>query len=341
MRAQDRRSQGLAAAADLSICERGGIDDKALLMARTSEPEVYGGPQSVFRFCEGSTRSRYEPSDFLSAIILQSSLCSQQQAGNFMNTSNRFYAREMATFVLISYTYVSTAPRSKSATARRKSDLKPVSIFDEIQRIKRSGAALTFGVRDATAEEGGSLGNRSAPGDNSSGSLEDLIVLLGDDDSSASKVGVGSGDLRAESAAADEGLLDSPETAMTRQLRPLLPVPMYSTILMTSLRRHSACGALSKNPQRPIACTLMLPLPVPREERQRQEKQEDEDYDNDDKDGRQPQQEVKEDAATALMTGKSRAGQPRSTSRAKPSWGTVAVTTSLVTLPSRTNASSS
>ncbi|KAI9774201.1 MAG: hypothetical protein M1839_001903 [Geoglossum umbratile] len=335
MRAQDRRSQGLAAAADLSICERGGIDDKALLMARTSEegesdmPEVYGGPQSVFRFCEGSTRSRYEPSDFLSAIILQSSLCSQQQAGNFMNTSNRFYAREMATFVPISYTYVSTAPRSKSATARRKSDLKPVSIFDKIQRIKRSGAALTFGVRDATAEEAVLL------------VTEDLIVLLGDDDSSASKVGVGSGDLRAESAAADEGLLDSPETAMTRQLRPLLPVPMYSTILMTSLRRHSACGALSKNPQRPIACTLMLPLPVPREERQRQEKQEDEDYDNDDKDGRQPQQEVKEDAAAALMTGKSRAGQPRSTSRAKPSWGTVAVTTSLVTLPSRTNASSS
>jgi hypothetical protein len=39
-------------------------------------------------------------------------------------------------------------------------------------------------------------------------------VLLGDDDSSASKVGVGSGDLRAESAAADEGLLDSPETTI-------------------------------------------------------------------------------------------------------------------------------
>jgi hypothetical protein len=49
----------------------------------------------------------------------------------------------MATFVPISYTYVPTAPRSKSATARRKPALKPVSIFDKIQRIKPSGAALS------------------------------------------------------------------------------------------------------------------------------------------------------------------------------------------------------
>jgi hypothetical protein len=41
------------------------------------------------------------------------------------------------------------------------------------------------------------------------------------------------------------------------------------------------------------------------EERQRQEgEQEDEDCDNDDKDGRQPQQEIKEDVAAALVTGK-------------------------------------
>ena len=39
--------------------------------------------------------------------------------------------------------------------------------------------------------------------------------------------------------------------------------------------------------------------------RQRQEEeQEDEDYDNDNEGGRQPQQEVKEDVAAALMTGK-------------------------------------
>ncbi|KAH0542350.1 hypothetical protein FGG08_003288 [Glutinoglossum americanum] len=47
----------------------------------------------------------------------------------------------MATFVPISYTYVPTGPRSKSATARRRSALKLVNIFDEIQRIKPSGAA--------------------------------------------------------------------------------------------------------------------------------------------------------------------------------------------------------
>jgi hypothetical protein len=40
------------------------------------------------------------------------------------------------------------------------------------------------------------------------------------------------------------------------------------------------------------------------EERQRQEEHEDEDYDNDNEDSRQPQQEAKEDAAAALMTGK-------------------------------------
>jgi hypothetical protein len=54
-----------------------------------------------------------------SAIILQSRLCSQQQAENFLNTSNHFHALEMATFVPISYTYVPTAPRSKSTTTRR------------------------------------------------------------------------------------------------------------------------------------------------------------------------------------------------------------------------------
>jgi hypothetical protein len=66
-----------------------------------------------------------------SAIILQSSLCSQQQVENFLNTSNRFPALEMATFV--SYTYIPTAPRSKSATARRKPASKQSSILDKIQ----------------------------------------------------------------------------------------------------------------------------------------------------------------------------------------------------------------
>ncbi|KAH0535945.1 hypothetical protein FGG08_007156 [Glutinoglossum americanum] len=184
----------------------------------------------------------------------------------------------MATFVPISYTYVPTAPRSKSATARRKPALKPVSIFDKIQRIKPSGAALSTprpaaaataaddnggdklgirktstgyynnendddcdlppieqllyttlqkegfaaedkspnstacGVKDVTVEERGS--NGSVAGDNSGGGLGDPIVLLGDDDSSASEAEVDGGGLYAESAAADESLLDNLETAV-------------------------------------------------------------------------------------------------------------------------------
>jgi hypothetical protein len=37
MRAQDRGSQGLAAAVDLSVRKRGSIDAKAFLTVRTSE----------------------------------------------------------------------------------------------------------------------------------------------------------------------------------------------------------------------------------------------------------------------------------------------------------------
>ncbi|KAF8862783.1 hypothetical protein BDZ45DRAFT_183191 [Acephala macrosclerotiorum] len=76
--------------------------------------------------------------------------------------------------------------------------------------------AIVTNLGDTTAEErGGSLDdNESALGGNSSGSLEDPIVLLGNDDSSASEAEVDNGDLHAESAAADEGLLDNPETAI-------------------------------------------------------------------------------------------------------------------------------
>jgi hypothetical protein len=45
-------------------------------------------------------------------------------------------------------------------------------------------------------------------------SVEDPIVLLGDDDSSASEAEVDDNGLRAESAAPDAGLFDSPETAV-------------------------------------------------------------------------------------------------------------------------------
>jgi hypothetical protein len=56
----------------------------------------------------------------MSVIFLQSSLCSQQQAKNFLNTSNLFHTLEMATFLPTSYTYVPTDARFKSATARSK-----------------------------------------------------------------------------------------------------------------------------------------------------------------------------------------------------------------------------
>lgn len=77
------------------------------------------------------------------AIILQSSLYSQQKAENFLNTSNRFHTLEMATFVPISYTYVPTAPRSTSATARRKLTSKQSGIFNKLQRSKLSEAELS------------------------------------------------------------------------------------------------------------------------------------------------------------------------------------------------------
>jgi hypothetical protein len=81
----------------------------------------------------------------------------------------------------------------------------------EAQRPKNSA----FEVGDAAVKRGGSLDddNGSALGDNSGGSLEDPIVLLGGDDLSTSEAEVDDGGPRAERVVADEGLLDSPETA--------------------------------------------------------------------------------------------------------------------------------
>lgn len=82
------------------------------------------------RFWEGSARSLHEPFDF--------PLCHHflvrfvQQAENFLNTSNYFHTLEMATFAPISYTYVPTAPRSKSTATRRKPALKQSSILDKL-----------------------------------------------------------------------------------------------------------------------------------------------------------------------------------------------------------------
>ena len=193
-------------------------------------------------------------------------------------------------------------------------------------------------------------------------------MLLGDDDSSASEAEVDDGGLRAESAAADEGLLDSPETAIdstnpappnsdvwhdiddlletAERLRHSEPKPSTSD----SMRPHTSSSSCASS--EPLhdhisaagQCTVcakseatMSPPARPRnhppdhllmdqsvadehelvrpalnsdifdeEERQRQEEEEEQedwgyDNDNDNEDGRQLQQEVKEDVAATLM----------------------------------------
>lgn len=105
---------------------------------------LYGGPQSVFRFCEGSARSLHEPFEFprlchLSAV----QLCSQQPAENFSNTPNRFHALEMATLAFKPYTYVPTPPRSTSTATRRRPAPKQVSILNKLQQIRSSSTSLS------------------------------------------------------------------------------------------------------------------------------------------------------------------------------------------------------
>lgn len=193
-----------------------------------------------------------------------------------MNTSNHFHRLEIATFVPISYTYMPTAPRSKSTATRYKPAPKQSRILNKLQHSKLSEAALSmarqaaaddsrrdkpgiretgtvydgndddcdlpsieqllyttlqkedfamedqcpknsaFEVGDTAVERDGSLDddNGSTLGDNSGGSLEDPIVLLGSDDSSASRAEANDISLYAESVAADEDLLDSPETTV-------------------------------------------------------------------------------------------------------------------------------
>ena len=74
-----------------------------------------------------------------SAIFLQSSFHSQQQAENFLNTSKYFHALKMATLAFKPYTYVPTAPRSKSAISRRKPASKHL---EKLQQSKPSSIVL-------------------------------------------------------------------------------------------------------------------------------------------------------------------------------------------------------
>jgi hypothetical protein len=112
--------------------------------AVNSAGDTYGWPERVFRFCEGSARSLYEPFDFpVSAISSAVQLYSQQPAENFSTTPNHFHALEMATLAFKPYTYVPTPPRSKSTATRRGPAPEQVSILDKLQQIRSSSALLS------------------------------------------------------------------------------------------------------------------------------------------------------------------------------------------------------
>jgi hypothetical protein len=117
------------------------LTDRALEEEGHDMAGVYGGPQSIFRFCKGSARSLHKPFDFpyLCFFFEVQSRSQQQRAENFLNTSNHFHALEMATFAPISYAYVPTAPRSKSAAAR----CKPASsILNKLNNAALDGPRL-------------------------------------------------------------------------------------------------------------------------------------------------------------------------------------------------------
>jgi len=66
----------------------------------------------------------------------------------------------MATFAPISYTYVPTAPRSKSVATRPKPTSKQPSTLEKLQRSKLSRAALDGPQLPATAATDSNEGYR-------------------------------------------------------------------------------------------------------------------------------------------------------------------------------------
>ena len=91
--------------------------------------------------------------------FFQFSLCSQQQqAEDFLHTSNHFHALEIAAFAFKPYTYVPTPPRSKSTATCGKPTPEQVSILNKLQHIRSSGASLSTPrptVASATNNDGG------------------------------------------------------------------------------------------------------------------------------------------------------------------------------------------
>jgi hypothetical protein len=98
--------------------------------------------QSVFQFCEGSARSLQNPLISPSLPSFLQSSCTASSKQNFSTTYNHFHALEMATFSPISYNYVPTALRSKSAATRCKPASKQLNILDKLQHSKLSYTAL-------------------------------------------------------------------------------------------------------------------------------------------------------------------------------------------------------
>ena len=111
-----------------SLCTRGAaltprhfFAERGVRRGEAWHSGLYGGPQSVFRFCEGSARSLHEPVDFpVSAISFAVRLYSQQPAENFSTTPNHFHPLQMATSVYRPLAFVQTAPLSKSAATHRE-----------------------------------------------------------------------------------------------------------------------------------------------------------------------------------------------------------------------------
>ncbi|KAI9782621.1 MAG: hypothetical protein M1839_004867 [Geoglossum umbratile] len=151
----------------------------------------------------------------------------------------------MATFDPIPYTYVPTAPRFKSIKApynqtstiysgnhKEEEEDEEDDDDDDLPTIedllyttlKKEGFVTedssldhrVRGVGEVAVEErsGFTDHNRSALGGDSGSSPDDPIVLLGDDDLSASEAEVDHGSLHAENAGPDAGHFNSPETTV-------------------------------------------------------------------------------------------------------------------------------
>jgi len=141
----------------ISLHEKDSINAEAFLTVRTSGSkawhELYGEPQSS---SARAVREAYiEPFDFPLCHHFPVQIVQPAASREFLNTSNHFHALEWPLFVPISYTYVPTAPRSKSTGTRDEPAPKQFSILDRLQRSKLSEAALSMARLAAADDSGG------------------------------------------------------------------------------------------------------------------------------------------------------------------------------------------